>query len=59
MDRYKELMSRSHVLLLLSRAEVIPGLVREANLLGVPCMVPAIGALPEMIEDGVTGWLVS
>ena len=42
-----------------SRAEGLPLVVLEAMARGVPVACFAIAALPEVIEDGVTGCIVS
>jgi glycosyltransferase involved in cell wall biosynthesis len=44
-------------LLLPSVQDGRPVAVMEAMLLGTPCLASRIGGLPEMVEDGVTGFL--
>jgi glycosyltransferase involved in cell wall biosynthesis len=48
----------SELLLLPSRTEGMPAVVIEAGLSGVASVATRVGALPEMIDDGVTGLLV-
>lgn len=46
------------VLVLPSRTEGMPAVVVEAALMGVPAVAHAVGGVPCLIEDGVTGRLV-
>lgn len=46
------------VLLLPSRAEFTPHVINEAYAFGLPVIASSVGAIPEMIEDGVTGYVV-
>jgi len=45
------------LLLLPSRLDGRPVVVMEALSIGVPVLASRVGALPEMIEEGLTGWL--
>jgi glycosyltransferase involved in cell wall biosynthesis len=47
------------VFALTSFAEGIPVVLMEAMALGVPCVASRVTGVPELIEDGVTGHLVS
>jgi glycosyltransferase involved in cell wall biosynthesis len=49
---------RADVLLLPSRSDPFPTVIREAMFFGVPCVASDIWAMPEMIADGETGYLV-
>jgi len=41
-----------------SRRDPFPTVIREAMFFGMPCVASNIWAMPEMIEDGITGFLV-
>lgn len=47
------------VFALTSFAEGIPVVLMEAMALGVPCVASRVTGVPELIDDGVTGYLVS
>ena len=47
------------VLVLPSRHDPFPTVIREAMFFGIPCVASDIWAMPEMIVDGETGYLVS
>ncbi len=48
----------SRALLLPSFAEGLPVVIMEALALGRPVITTAIAGIPELVEPGVTGWLV-
>lgn len=54
----RTLMAASDAVVLPSRSEGVPNVALEALDAGVPLVATHVGTLPEMIEDGVTGWLV-
>jgi len=55
----RALLARAHCLVIPSRARETSSLVAmEALACGTPVVGMRIGALPEIIEDGRTGWLV-
>lgn len=57
-DDIPDLLARSVGLLLSSRREGIPHVIREAMFAEVPVIATAVGGVPEAIEDGETGYLV-
>jgi glycosyltransferase involved in cell wall biosynthesis len=52
-----DLLAASDVLLLATRTEGMPGCVIEAGMAGVPVVAYAVGGVPEIVADGVTGFL--
>jgi glycosyltransferase involved in cell wall biosynthesis len=46
------------VSVLCSKVEGFPNVVMESMAMGVPVVAPAVGGIPELVEDGVTGKLV-
>ena len=57
-DDLPELLSISDVMLLLSEKEAFGLVLLEAFACGVPAGANAIGGIPEVVEDGVNGFLV-
>ena len=53
-----ELLAISDVLLLASRSEGMPGCLIEAGMAGVPVAAYAVAGVPEVVRDGVTGFMV-
>ena len=49
---------RADLLVLPSRHDPFPTVIREAMFFGLPCVATDIWAMSEMIQDGVTGYLV-
>lgn len=55
-DVYR-LIEESDLLVVPSRSENYPGVIVEAQLLGCAVVASKVGGIPEMIEDGLTGFL--
>ena len=52
------LYAASDLLLLTSRTEAMPGVLIEAGMAGLPVVAARVGAVPEIVDDEVTGLLV-
>ncbi len=50
--------AQSRVFVLATYAEGLPKVVIEAQFSGTPVIATTVGGIPELIEDGVTGWLI-
>lgn len=57
-DQVRRLILSSRALVLPSFAEGLPVVVMEALALGRPVVTSAVAGIPELVETGVTGWLV-
>jgi glycosyltransferase involved in cell wall biosynthesis len=53
-----DLLRRADIMLLPSRAEGLPIAILEALALGTPTVTTPVGAIPEVLEDGVHALLV-
>ena len=51
-------LSGSHAFILPSFAEGLPVVIMEAMAVGRPIIATAIAGVPELVRDGLTGWLV-
>jgi glycosyltransferase involved in cell wall biosynthesis len=56
--RAQQIIARCDVLLMTSKWEGLPMVALEALAVGTPIVVPALPALREIIDDGITGLLV-
>ena len=52
-------LKASDVFVLPSRSEGMPNALLQAMAVSLPCIATNVGGIPELIEDGVNGWLVS
>lgn len=57
-ERMSALLSAGHVLVLPSRVENQPMSVIEAMAHGLPVVSTLAGTIPELVENGETGWLI-
>jgi colanic acid/amylovoran biosynthesis glycosyltransferase len=57
-DEVRQAILRSRAMLLPSLSEGLPVAIMEALALGRPVIATAISGIPELVEPGVTGWLV-
>ncbi|MGD0780419.1 MAG: glycosyltransferase family 4 protein [Dehalococcoidales bacterium] len=53
-----EILAASDILILDSRWEGLPLIIIEAEIAGLPVVASGVGGVPELIEDGVTGFIV-
>ena len=54
----EEFLARVHAVALCSRIENLPYSILEAMAWSRPVLATRVGGLPDLVEDGVTGWLV-
>lgn len=53
-----DILRHSDLLVLNSSTENCPHVLLEASAVGLPVIATSVGGVPELIEDGITGWLV-
>lgn len=53
-----EILAASDIFVLASRFEGLPRAIIEAMLSGLPVVASRVGGVPELVDDGVTGFLV-
>jgi glycosyltransferase involved in cell wall biosynthesis len=56
--RFTDVMSRAGAQILLSRTDLTPLAIAEAALYSKATVATAVGGIPEMIQDGKSGWLL-
>jgi glycosyltransferase involved in cell wall biosynthesis len=57
--RFAEIMSRAGAQILLSRTDLTPLVIPETATYSKATFATRVGGIPEMIQDGKTGWLVA
>lgn len=57
--RFAEVLSRVGAQILLSRNDLTPLAIPEAAAFSKATIATAVGGIPEMIQNGATGWLIS
>lgn len=57
-QRFCDLLSRAGAQILLSRSDLTPLVIPEAARYGKATIATSVGGIPEMIQDGKTGWLI-
>lgn len=58
LQKLVEIFEQAHFLILPSRADCTPVVIAEAMGWGIPPVVSNVGGIPEMVQDGVTGFVV-
>lgn len=54
---YFDILNRSHMLLLPTRADCTPMVIAEANAFGIPALVSDIGGISTLVQSGSNGFL--
>jgi len=55
---YRDVLAETDVLLLISASEGLPMSIVEAQSMGIPVIATNVGGIPEIVLDGVNGYLV-
>jgi glycosyltransferase involved in cell wall biosynthesis len=58
-DEVRRHLARSRALVLPSLAEGLPVVIMEAMALGRPVISTTVAGIPELVQDGVNGWLIA
>ncbi len=58
-DAIADLLAQSNIMVLPSFAEGVPVVLMEAMASGIPVISSLVAGIPELVEDGVSGFLVS
>lgn len=58
-DNIKNILENADALILCSEMEGLPIVILEAMSMGVPCIATNVGGIPELIDNGVNGFLVN
>lgn len=57
-DDVHEWMVQADLLVMPSKDEGVPNTVQEAMYIGIPVVVSDVGGMPEIVNDGTTGWIL-
>lgn len=57
-EKWEQIMRHSSLLLSLPKYDLTPGSILEAAAYGIPTMSLSVGGIPEMIQEGQSGWLL-
>ena len=58
-EEVANVLSKSCMLVLPSHMDTAPNVIREAMAVGIPVVATKVGGIPDMVEDGKTGFLVN
>ena len=57
-DDVHALMAHADVLVMPSKDEGVPNTIQEAMYIGLPVIASDVGGIPEIVDDGKTGWVL-